>query len=346
MPAPSLSDRIRGCLWGQLIGDALCLGSHWIYNLGEMEQRFPGGLKGFESPYEGHYHFPKQPGEFTHYGDNAMLTLETVAQHGKFDRADFWLRYLEHFGSPEYTGYLDKATIATLENFAVFEDENPEEPYHAQGGADDDQLSASVALAPIVVAHREDPSLLEIVEEFTRVTQNNDKTVAYVKAIAIVLRDILNGKDFHGSFDRARLMAQGLDPQFGYEVRRKIEAGMSSTLEFELRQGLDEKMGSITDQAVLAVQKLGQSCPLPQSFPAATMCAAKLAHSFPDALLGNARAGGDNAGRGALIGAWLGALHGYEAIPIAWTVKLKAAPRIQVLVEKIVARSVRMAAVA
>lgn len=338
MASPTLADRIRGCLWGQLIGDAMCLGSHWIYNLGELEQRFPAGLKGFEAPYEGHYHFPKQPGEFTHYGDGCLITLESVAQHGRFDRTDYWMRFLEHFGSPEYTGYLDSATRATLEHFAVFEEENPEQPYHAQGGADDDQLAAPTRLAPLVVAHREDGALLEIVEEFTRVVQNNDKAVAYTKAIAIVLRDLLNGRDFHGSFDRARAMAQGIDPQYGYEVRRKIEAGMSSTLEFELRQGLDERMGSIGDQAVLAIQKLGQSCPLPQSFPAATICAAKLAHSLPEALLANARAGGDNAGRGALIGAWLGALHGYEAIPIAWTVKLKDAPRIQVMVEKIVAR--------
>ncbi len=336
--SPTLADRIRGCLWGQLIGDAFCLGSHWIYNLGEMQQRFPDGLKGFESPFEGHYHYPKQPGEMTHYGEGALLVMESVAQQGRFDRHDYWLRYLEHFGSPEYTGYLDRATRVTLERFAEFEEANPDTPFPAESGADDDEMSNVTRLAAVVIAHREDPTLLDIIETFVRVCQDNDKAVAYAKADAIVLRDILNGTDFHGAFDHARQIAQGLDPEHGYEVRRKIEAGMSSSLEFELRQDLGEKMGSTYDQAVLAIQKLGQSCPLPQSFPAATICAAKHAHSFPDAIIANARAGGDNAGRGALIGSWLGALHGYEAIPIAWTVRLKAARKIELLVERIVSR--------
>ncbi len=332
---PSLADRMRGCLWGALIGDAICLGTHWIYNLGEMAQRFPAGLKGFEAPHEGHYHFPKQPGELTHYGEGMLLMLETISAHGAFDVGDFWLRFLEEFGSPEYTGYLDAATRATLEKFAVFEEANPNTEYHCQGGADDDQMAGVTRLAPLVLAHRNDPDLLAVVDRMVRVCQYNDKAVAYGKAAAIVLKNLLDGKDFHSSFEIARSLAQGLDPQYGYEVRRKIEAGMSSSLDVTVISNED------IDPTVLAIQKLGQSCPLPQSFPAAIICAAKHAHSFSEALLANLRAGGDNAGRGILIGSWLGALHGYEAIPIAWGVRLKAAPKIEILVERIVSRATR-----
>jgi ADP-ribosylglycohydrolase len=324
-PVLTLADRIRGCLWGEIVGDAMCLGSHWIYNLGEMEQKFPGGPKGFEAPAEGHYHYPKEPGDLTHYGEGALVMLESIASQGHLDLADYWLRFFEHFGSPEYVGYLDQATRGTLENFARFEEQDPNATYHFQGGGDDDQMCTVSRFAPVVVAHREDPALLDVIESCTRVCQSNDRAVAYAKACAIVLKDLLDGVDFNGAFHHAREVAPRLDPVIGPEVRRKIDAGITSTL----------------DETTLAIQKFGQACPLPQSFPAATMCASKHAHSFSKALLANLRAGGDNAGRGALIGAWLGALHGYPAIPSAWTMRLHAAPRIDVLVERIIAHATK-----
>ena len=321
--ALTLADRIRGCLWGQFAGDAMCLGSHWIYNLGEMEQRFPGGPKGFEAPAEGHYHYPKEPGDLTHYGEGGLVMLESIASQGELDLADYWLRFFEHFGSPEYVGYIDQATWGTLENFAQFEEHDPNATYHFQGGADDDQMCTVSRLAPVVVAHRMDPALLDVVERCTRVCQNNDRAVVYAKVHALILKDLLDGLDLNGAFHHAREVAPSLHPVLGPEVRRKIEAGIGSTL----------------DETTLAIQKFGQACPLPQSFPAATICAAKHGHSLSKALLANLRAGGDNAGRGAVIGAWMGALHGYAAIPSSWTMQLRAAPRIDALVERIISRA-------
>ncbi|OAI42654.1 hypothetical protein AYO41_03880 [Verrucomicrobia bacterium SCGC AG-212-E04] len=319
----TLADRIRGCLWGELVGDAMCLGSHWIYNLGEMELRFPGGPKGFEAPAEGHYHYPKEPGDLTHYGEGALVMLESIASQGQLDLADYWLRFFEHFGSPEYIGYIDIATRGTLENFAQFEEQDPNATYHFQGGGDDDQMCMVSRFAPVVVAHRTDPALLDVIDRCTRVCQNNDRAVAYAKTSALILKDLLDGLDLNGAFHHAREVAPGLDPVLGPELRRKIDAGIAST----------------QDETTLAIQKFGQACPLPQSFPSATMCSVKHGHSFSKALLANLRAGGDNAGRGALIGAWLGALHGYSAIPASWTMQLTAAKRIEILVERIVSRA-------
>ena len=165
--------------------------------------------------------------------------------------------------------------------------------------------------------------MLEVVESCTRVCQNNDRAVAYAKVCAVILKDLLDGLDLNGAFHHAREIAPGLDPILGLEVRRKLEAGISSTV----------------DETTLAIQKFGQACPVPQSFPSATICAAKHGHSFSKAMLANLRAGGDNAGRGALIGAWLGALHGYAEIPSSWTMRLSAAPRIEALVERAISRA-------
>ena len=68
-------DRVAGMIWGQFIGDALCLGTHWIYNLEDLKTFYPE-LKGFEEPRTGHYHAGKKPGELTHYGESALMLLE------------------------------------------------------------------------------------------------------------------------------------------------------------------------------------------------------------------------------------------------------------------------------
>src|SRR5271166_2352818 len=76
----SIGDRFRGAVVGQFVGDAAALGTHWIYNLTELQQLYPSGVSGFEAPKEGHYHFGKKPGDQTHYGDGALVLLESLAK--------------------------------------------------------------------------------------------------------------------------------------------------------------------------------------------------------------------------------------------------------------------------
>jgi ADP-ribosylglycohydrolase len=317
---PTPSERLRGAIWGQFVGDAFCLGSHWIYNLTELENAFPGGVHGFEAPGEGHYHFGKQPGDQTHYGDGALVMLESVAELDRFDENDFLRRFEEKFGSADYKGYCDKATRGTLENARVWREEHPTQPVDAQNGADDDQLATASRLAPVVVAHRSDPDLLSVVERATRVCQNNERAVVFMKANALILRELLAGRDLHSALHRAEEGVMAADAKRGVEVRRKIAAGMNASLKKVLQATVDE---------------FGQSCPLASSFPSAIHCVVKHSDSIPDAFLANARAGGDNAGRAGMIGAWLGALLGIHAIPVDWRERLTTHRRITELVERV-----------
>ncbi|ABQ25110.1 ADP-ribosylglycohydrolase family protein [Geotalea uraniireducens] len=100
---PSVADRISGAVWGQFVGDAFCLGSHWIYDLAELEQRFPGGPQGFEEPVAGHYHAGKRPGDLTHYGDGALLLLRSLRERSRFDASDFGSRFVSLIESPGYS---------------------------------------------------------------------------------------------------------------------------------------------------------------------------------------------------------------------------------------------------
>lgn len=321
-PLPALADRFRGAIWGQFVGDAYCLGSHWIYDLAELGRLFPGGVTGFEAPAEGHYHAGKRSGDQTHYGDAALVLLRSVAGAGRFDAVDFGTRFVALFGSDDYRGYRDHATRGTLENFRAFAKLHPGEGYHFQGGADDDQPATATRLAPVVIAHYRDDGLLRVVESATRSGQDNDRAVAYMKAHALILRELFNGAGFQKALEVAsRAMVD--DPGPGRDVTNAIHAAIEA----------------VRMTVVDATLTFGQSCPLASSFPAAVQCALKHEADLGRAFGETANAGGDSAGRAALIGAWLGARLGVGAIPADWRDRLSARAEIDALAERLAARA-------
>lgn len=317
--SPNIDDRIRGAIWGQFIGDAFCLGSHWIYDLTELARRFPRGLKGFETPASGHYHFGKKSGDLTHYGDGALLQLQSLAERGAFDAVDFGARFVAMIESSEYQGYRDHAAKGTVDNIRAFRDTHPGETCLYQSGADDDQPATVSRLAPVAARHYRDSDYAAIVERATRVCQNNDRAVAYATAHALVLREIFSGHLLQEAFQRTVGLMAGQGAA-GEEVADKINDAL-------VAQDL-----SVTK----ATQKFGQTCPLAASFPAAVHCALRHGDDFSGALQATASAGGDSAGRAAMIGAWLGSSLGIDALPAQWCERLAARDTISDCVERVV----------
>mgnify|MGYP005840383587 CR=1 FL=1 len=314
-----LESRIRGMIWGQLVGDAFCLGTHWIYNLHDLGSFYPD-LQGFEAPRPGHYHEGKEPGAFTHYGDAALLLLESVAESGRLDVVDYGRRFVAHYGTADYKGYLDSATRGTLENAAVDASGQAADDFTFQSGADDDQLATATSLAPVVARYRGSSELLDRVAGATRVRQNHPRSIAYMETYAQILSTLLNGTDLHSAVHQAQETA-AKHPEFGSELAQRFKDV------FE-RKHLNTSV---------ATEQLGQSCPLKNSFPAALLSVIQTPDDFADTLLRVAAAGGDNAGRAAIAGALLGAHLGIEAIPPAMREKVSEKKRIDAAITKILA---------
>lgn len=308
----SLAGRIAGAVWGQFVGDAFCLGSHWIYDLGELDRLFPGGPQGFDPPGEGHYHFGKGPGELTHYGDAALLLLRSLMERDGFDAADFGSRFVAMMECPAYKGYRDHAAKGTLANYRAFREAHPDAAYSFQEGADDDQPATISRLAPLSSYYFRSNDYLVQVERATRVCQNNERSVAYVKAHAVILGELFSGRALADAFNQAAEQMAGEGP-LGAEVSRKIRDAFAA-------RSLPVRTATV---------QFGQSCPLANSFPAAVHCALRHADDFSGALKATAAAGGDNAARAAMIGAWLGASLGVSAIPAEWRLRLKARAEIE-----------------
>jgi ADP-ribosylglycohydrolase len=85
-----------------------------------------------------------------------------------------------------------------------------------------------------------------------------------------------------------------------------------------------------------AIMLFGQSCPLYSSFTAALHTMLTCSDDFVKATQVTAEAGGDSAGRAAMVGAWLGAHLGIQAIPEAWRTRLTAHDQIEADIKKII----------
>lgn len=320
-----LKNRLKGMVLGQFIGDAASLGVHWIYNTKDIENMYPKGLKGFEMPAEGHYHAGKLSGDLTHYGDASCVLLEALAEETTFHVASFGVAFVEKMDpSKGYKGYFDAATRGTLENLKNHLEVSSDH-FGFQEGADDDQLatisSLAVFIAYYVVRNEglpEDRSeILEQVETLTRVRQNNNRAIAYCKTHTRLLLELLAGRDIHSAF---------------HHVEEQL-ATHATTLDLEVRRKFKEAFNLKHKSTVEATDILGQSCPLICSFPSAVQATAKHNEDFKKAILETAQAGGDNAGRAALIGSWIGARLGADALPKEWIGKLNQSPRILTILE-------------
>jgi ADP-ribosylglycohydrolase len=303
-------DRVEGMIWGQFLGDAMCLGTHWIYNLEDLKTFYPD-LKGFEEPRAGHYHAGKKPGELTHYGEAALVLLESVAENGGLDIADYGRRFFCHFASPDYRGYLDSATRGTIENAKLDPAGMPPASFNYQAGADDDQLATATSLAPVVARYWNSPDLAQQVERVTRVRQNHPRSVAYMEVYAQILAELLAGTDLHSAIHRVQESA-GKNPEFGDELALRF------------KDVFERKHLSTTE----ATAQLGQSCPLKNSFPSALLAVVQTPDDFSETLLRVLEAGGDNAGRAAIAGTMMGAHLGCRAIPDSLRQQLVAKDRI------------------
>jgi ADP-ribosylglycohydrolase len=318
--AITYEDRVRGALWGGLVGDAFCLGSHWIYSPNELMSKYPTGIDGFDEPVAGHYHYGKKSGDFTHYGDVALLMLASIAHCGKLQVSDFGTRFVKRLIIDDYSGYRDHAIKGTITNYLNHQKTSPNEPFDFQQGADDDQPLTISHIAPVVVAHMNTVDLLETVASATRICQNNSRAVTFTQAGALILNSLLNGNSPETAVIETRKKV-GTTDKFINEVNKRMKIACAA------------HMLPPTEATML----FGQSCPLYSSFTAALHTTLACSNNFTQAIRATAEAGGDNAGRAAMVGAWLGAHLGIQAIPEAWRTKLSYHGEVAAHVEKIVA---------
>ena len=83
-----MSDRATAMILAMFAADSLALGAHWIYDTDLIDKRF-GRVERYLKPDKNSYHEARALGEFTHYGDQTLCLLASLAENNGFSLQAF-----------------------------------------------------------------------------------------------------------------------------------------------------------------------------------------------------------------------------------------------------------------
>lgn len=300
-----MEDRKKALVMASFAADSLALGAHWIYNTEKIRKEF-GRVDRLLKPLPNSFHPARDKGEFTHYGDQAFVLLESVALRGDFDIEDFSSRWRNLFR--DYKGYVDQATKATLQNFA-----QGKQPLEA--GSSSSDLAGASRMAPLVCRYAQDLDVLvPSAGDQTRMTHNHPLVVEGAEFFATVCWKVLRG-----------------DTPVSTIQRLADEKYRNSPLSEWIKKGLASK----GEESVVAIGRFGQSCHADEALAGVVHLIARYENDIKEALIQSVMAGGDSAGRGMMVGMVLGAYLGSQSLPAEWISGLKREKEIRSLIDRI-----------
>jgi ADP-ribosylglycohydrolase len=300
-----MEDQKKALVVASFVADSLALGVHWIYNTERIRREF-GRVEHLLKPLPNSYHSSKDRGEFTHYGDQSLILLESIAAKGAFDLDDFSRRWREFFGL--YKGYFDQATEATLQNFS--QGKNPRD-----AGSYSSDLAGASRISSLVCRYAQDlDALVSAAREQTRMTHNHPIVVDGAEFFARLCWKILQGDEPVPAIQNVT-----------------AERFKGSPLSEWVGRGLE----SSEEDSVAAIGRFGQSCHVDEAFSGVVHLIAKYERDLKEALIQSVMAGGDSAGRGMMVGMVLGAHLGSKSLPAEWISGLERGKEILAMIEKI-----------
>jgi ADP-ribosylglycohydrolase len=300
-----MTTNARAMVMASFSADALALGAHWIYDTDKIFEKF-GRVDAYRDPQPPTYHGTKKAGDFTHYGDQTLVLLESLAESSGFELQAFaaaWQRLFDDYG-----GYLDGATKQTLKHLA--DGAGPRD-----SGSTSNDLAGAARIAPLAYCYRNDlKKLTASARAQTAFTHNDPLVIDSAAFFARVAVEALAGTPPRMAFSRVQsdLVPDG-----------------------PLALWLAEALGTTGVDTRRAIAQFGQMCEIDAAFPATVHLIAKYENDLEAALVENVMAGGDSAGRGLLAGMVLGAYQGWSAIPHRWLADLSTHDHIMTLIDKL-----------
>lgn len=292
---------------GSFIADSLALGPHWIYDPRQIAEKL-GRVTTCHPPLAS-YHPGKKAGDFTHYGDQALVLLRSIATSGgSFELSRFASLWREYWENPATLSYRDgatKSTLAALQSGAA--------PAAAASSSND--MGGTARIAPLFLLRWEnDEVLLAAARAVTGFTHGD--------------ASVIESAEF---FTRAALAVQR-----GTEIPAALEEAMNAGSWIALRkEWLAAGRASSASPAkdTEALDRHGLSCHVPDAFPGICHLLLRYPQDPATALIENASAGGDSAARGMMLGLVYGAKFPVSGWPSEWTRDLNARPEIERLME-------------
>ena len=325
-----MESRKRGCLYGLFIGDALAMPVHWYYDRLALQRDY-GVVKDYLAPKNPHpdsilwrssYEPTNKKGDILHEqaqfwgqrgihyhqflkaGENTLnlklsgLLIESLNENGGYDPEDYLQRYIAYMTTPG--SHRDTYVEEYHRHFFT---------KYAKGvpprkcGVQEKHIGGLVGVVPILVFYKDDPHRARRAAlEHLSLTHLGPKMEGAVSFLAELLLQILDGHPL-----KEALMAE-------IGEQRSPFAG------YPFPKWLDE-----ADEWVVG-GRFSTACYVEESVPSVIYLALKYHNDPEGGLIANTNLGGDNAYRGAVLGALLGAANGIEAFPERWIRGLRNPP--------------------
>jgi len=291
-----MKDSVYGAVYGAIIADAFALGAHWLYDTDEIKDKFPV-YKQFYDPAT-QYHGEKKAGDLSHYGDQTMWLLESIALERDFSLASFAQRWKAYMS--EYQGYIDGASKTSLENMKA-----GKSPF--ESGSSSQDLSVVGRIAPLVLLYHDDQKSLEDSALLqAKMTHNSQGVIDAIRFFSHLLYLVLEG----------------------YAPTKAVQKILDETQSVSIQNWIKTALASREHDTLEAIGSCGQSCNVKGGCPGALHLILKYEDDYAEAMKQNVYAGGDSCARGMVAGMILGAYNGIESIPSQWRDTLKTKERI------------------
>ena len=326
----SKTSRIKGSLYGMFIADALAMPVHWYYSRARL-YRDHGHVTEYRSPQNPHpdsilwrssYTAPNAKGEILHgqakywgrtgvhyhqfltAGENtlnlrvARLLIESLNHHGQYEQPDFVDRYVNFMTTPSSHNdtYVEEYHRHWFGNFA-----RGIPP--GRCAVPEKHISGLIGMVPILLAYIDFPQRARRVAlDHLALTHPGPRMAAAGEVFMELLQPVLQG----------------------IPLKAVLESVLAQHHHDLLRHPIKNWAAKADDQVV--GRAISSACYVEDAIPAVAFLALKYHDDLESALVSNTNLGGDNAGRGAVLGALLGAANGFEAIPERWISGLKVPP--------------------
>jgi ADP-ribosyl-[dinitrogen reductase] hydrolase len=329
--AENTNTKINGALYGLFIGDALAMPVHWYYNREALFRDYgqvtdyltpknphpdsvlwrssyraineKGDILHDQASYYGqkniHYHQFLKSGENTLNVKICRLLIKSIIENGAY-RSDIFLeKYISFMTTPgnHRDTYVEECHRNFFTNYARGLPPN-------KCGVEEKHIGGLVGMIPIVLFYRNQPEQARsLALEHLALTHPGAKMKTSATLIIDLLLSVLKGKTLQKAIaDEITLQK---NPLMGHPFTRWLDD---------------------PDEMVIG-PRFSTACYVEDSVPAIIYLGLKY-HDDPErALVANTNLGGDNAGRGAVLGALLGAAHGIEGFPKRWIENLVEPPQ-------------------
>ena len=327
----SHANRCSGALYGMFIGDALAMPVHWYYNTLALRMDY-GVVEDYTAPRNPHpdsilhrsRYIPKNKNadilheqsrywgkagihyhQFLRAGENTLniklaRELLTLISAGTGYSEKIWLdRMIEYLTTPG--NHSDTYVEEYLRYF--FTRYGSGVPPEKCGRKDEKHIGGFSLMLPLLITLSDNPEKAQAEAlRHLQLTHGGETMASWGTFLCAFLLGLLHGSSMEESF------AQGLEAS-------PVE------MDYEELKALSE----YPDETVVC-RHFSSACYVHLSVPATMYLALKYETDPEKALIANTMCGGDNCGRGAVLGAILGAVNGIDCWPRRWLDKLTDPP--------------------